>query len=110
MWTLVNQPNQKLIKLKRFQFKNAKFEKKRNLENWLLGLETHFSDQILGIDRYVAQIWGELTANTKSKGIIVPGMDGLIAATALHHGLHVMTRNVRHFHSTGALLVYPWSN
>ena len=107
---MVNQPNQKLIKLKRFQFKNAKFEKKRILENWLLGLETHFSDRILGIDRYVAQIWGELTANTKSKGIIVPGMDGLIAATALHHGLHVMTGNVRHFHSTGAMLIDPWSN
>ena len=34
--------------------------------------------------------------------------DGLIAATALRHGLHVVTRNVKDFEETGALIINPW--
>ncbi|MEZ4654614.1 MAG: plasmid stabilization protein [Candidatus Eisenbacteria bacterium] len=37
-------------------------------------------------------------------------MDGLIAATAIRHGLHVMTRNLSDFRPTGALLIDPWSD
>jgi predicted nucleic acid-binding protein len=40
----------------------------------------------------------------------VPAGDGLIAATARRHGLHVMTRNTEHFEPTGVLLLSPWSN
>lgn len=35
--------------------------------------------------------------------------DTLIAATAIHHGLTVVTRNVRHFEPTGVSLVNPWA-
>ena len=31
----------------------------------------------------------------------------LLAATVLRHGLHVMTRNSRHFEASGALLIDP---
>jgi predicted nucleic acid-binding protein len=34
----------------------------------------------------------------------------LIAATALHHGLRLATRNIRHFAETGVSLVNPWDN
>jgi predicted nucleic acid-binding protein len=33
----------------------------------------------------------------------------LIAATALRYGLHVITRNTRHFVATGALIIDPWT-
>lgn len=37
-----------------------------------------------------------------------PFRDGLIAATALVHGLTVATRNVKDFEPTGVRLVNPW--
>lgn len=41
-------------------------------------------------------------------GIQIGLADGLIAATAIHHGMVVMTRNVSDFTSTGAQVVNPW--
>lgn len=82
--------------------------KKKALTSWLNGLETQFADRILVIDIETARLWGELTARAQKSGIIIPGIDGLLAATALRHGLRVMTRNTRHFEASGALIVDPW--
>ncbi|HME11777.1 MAG TPA: hypothetical protein VKF79_02870 [Candidatus Acidoferrum sp.] len=41
-------------------------------------------------------------------GKIVPASDGLLAATARRHSLHVMTRNSEHFSPTGVLLLNRW--
>src|SRR3990167_5184960 len=65
-------------------------KKKHELANWLNGLEQKFVERILPIDRDVAFMWGELTARARVKGITVPASDGLIAATALCYGLHIM--------------------
>lgn len=80
--------------------------KKQELSNWLNGLEQQFSDRILPIDREVAFMWGELTARTKTNGSILPACDGLIAATALCYGLHVMTQNKKHFNATGVFMFH----
>ncbi len=32
------------------------------------------------------------------------------AATALRHGLHIMTRNTRHFEASVVLLIDPWQD
>jgi toxin FitB len=40
--------------------------------------------------------------------MIIPIADGQIAATAIRHGLHVVTRNAPHFEAAGALVVNPW--
>jgi hypothetical protein len=37
-----------------------------------------------------------------------PERDGLIAATALVHGMTIVTRNVADFHATGAPILNPW--
>lgn len=84
--------------------------KKKALTSWLTGLETQFGDRILAIDAETARLWGELTARAQKSGIIIPGIDGLLTATALRHGLHVMTRNTRHFEASGVLIIDPWSN
>ena len=71
--------------------------KKRSLADWLHVLSSQFEDRILPLDHEAAQIWGELSAAGQKKGIASPVADGLIAATALRHGLHVATRNTAHF-------------
>jgi predicted nucleic acid-binding protein len=82
--------------------------KKKALASWLVALEAQFEERILGLDVETARIWGELTARAQKAGVVIPGADGLLAATALRHGLHVMTRNTRHFEASGALIVDPW--
>lgn len=85
-------------------------KKKKALASWLAGLEGQFGDHILAVDAETARIWGELTARAQKKGIVIPGIDGLLAATALRHGLHVLTRNTRHFEASGALIIDPWQD
>jgi toxin FitB len=82
---------------------------KRTLQGWLQALERHYADRVLPIDLETGHIWGELTAAAQKAGKIVPATDGLIAATARRHGLHVMTRNTEHFEPTGVLLLNPWA-
>jgi predicted nucleic acid-binding protein len=82
---------------------------KRDLQVWLQALERYCADRILPIDLETSHTWGELTASAQKAGKIVPASDGLIAATARRHGLHVMTRNTEHFAPTGVLLTNPWA-
>ena len=83
-------------------------ERQQQLQSWLNGLESQYSDHILGFDTNIARIWGELTARAQRGGQIVPAADGIIAATAIRHGCHVMTRNVSDFEPTGVLIINPW--
>lgn len=82
--------------------------KKRSLLEWLAGLERQFGERIVPVDQEAARIWGEITARSQVKGSPLPVVDGLLAATAIRHGMHVMTRNTRHFTHTGALIIDPW--
>lgn len=82
--------------------------RQRDLLTWLNGLESNFADRLLPVDSETARVWGELTARAQQQGRTVHVADGLIAATAVRHGLHVMTRNVSDFEPTGALLINPW--
>lgn len=82
--------------------------KRQDLELWLAGLSGRFSDRILAVDFETARIWGEIAAREQLQGFQLPASDGLIAATALQHGLHIMTRNTKHFAASGALIVDPW--
>lgn len=85
-------------------------KKKTELKNWAAQLENNYKDYLLGINVEIAHIWGELTSNAQIMGKKLPVADGLIAATALAHGLHVMTRNVADFELTGVLLLNPWDS
>ena len=83
-------------------------QKKRLLAAWLDALSTQFDDRILPLDKETAKIWAELTAAGQEKGVTIPTADGLIAAAALRHGLHVATRDTVHFEAAGALVINPW--
>lgn len=82
--------------------------RRRSLQSWLTSLERDYADRLLEVDAETAAIWGELVAVAQKAGHTVGAIDGLIAATARRHGLHVMTRNVGDFEPTGVLLLNPW--
>ena len=83
--------------------------KKQTLADWLSGdLLLRFRGRILAIDTAVILRWGELTARLEGAGRPLPAMDSLIAALALTHNLHLVTRNEKDFAGTGVVVVNPW--
>lgn len=82
--------------------------KKRSLTSWLASLRSRYAERLLPVDTAVAAIWGRTTAAAERRGRRLDVVDGLIAATALHHGLSVVTRNVADFDASGATLLNPW--
>ena len=79
------------------------------LETWLeLDLQVRFSGRILAIDNAVADRWGWLTAEAARKGKPLAAIDGLLAATALHHNLTIVSRNVGDFAHTQVPILNPW--
>lgn len=64
-----------------------------------------FRDRTLGIDAAIARRCARLHVPDPHSE-----RDALIAATALEHGLVVVTRNTDDFASTGAKLINPWRN
>lgn len=82
--------------------------RRQDITAWLRSIQTVHAGRVLPVDAETAMIWGEMTAKAQTKGITIPASDGLIAATALRHGLRLMTRNVRDFRETGVVLVNPW--
>jgi hypothetical protein len=86
-------------------------ERRRNrafaetLDAWLHQMIRLYQDRILAIDVAVARRWGRLIAQLGHNAA-----DLLIAATALEHGLTVVTRNVRHFLPTGAAVENPFEH
>jgi predicted nucleic acid-binding protein len=83
--------------------------RRSRLETWLeVELQARFSGRILPIDVGVANRWGSLAANAKAKGRPLSTIDGLLAATAIHHDLTVVSRNVGDFVNAQVSVVNPW--
>jgi predicted nucleic acid-binding protein len=62
-----------------------------------------FAGRILPVDTAVAQRCAALHVPDPR-----PAMDSLIAATALVHGMTLVTRNVVDFQSSGVTIINPW--
>ena len=73
------------------------------LASWLDRVLAWYGDRILPVNVLTARRWGQLSATLGHAGA-----DLLIAATALEHGLTVITRNVRHFEPTGVPVFNPF--
>ncbi len=70
---------------------------------WLANVMEEWRNRTLFIDTAIALRWGGVSATIGNKNA-----DLLIAATALEHGLTVVTRNVSDFGPTGVRLVNPF--
>jgi predicted nucleic acid-binding protein len=75
-----------------------------HLAEWLQKLRHDFADRILPITDQVAMEWGRIAA-LRPRGDI----DSQIAATAVIHGLILVTRNVADFEDTGVSIINPWA-
>ncbi len=75
----------------------------KKLGAWVDGLESTFANHILDIDAIAAKLWGELSAQRTR-----PVIDTLLAATALAHGLILVTRNTNDVSDTKVKLLNPW--
>lgn len=83
-------------------------KRKSRLVDWLeTELPAFFGERVLPVDIQVADRWGRLVAQV---GRPVPAIDSLLAATALHHDLALVTRNVRDFAYPGLEIINPWKH
>ena len=79
------------------------------LRTWVTrDLAARFANRLLPIDIPVAARWGTLTGEAEKRGVPLPVIDSLIAATALERGFSVVTRNVADFERCGVMCVNPW--
>lgn len=79
------------------------------LESWLaVDLRLRFQDRILPISDAIAERWGTLAATAAKRGRPLPVIDGLLAATALHHNLLLVTRNDTDVSAAGVPTLNPW--
>ena len=74
------------------------------LAGWLDRVLAWYGDRILPVDLATAQRWGRLSATLGYESA-----DLLIAATALEHGLTVVTRNVKDFEPAAAPVFNPFA-
>jgi predicted nucleic acid-binding protein len=84
-------------------------KRRAQLEQWfeqyLLPL---FADRILPVTQSIGNRWGVLGGECQLRGAPLNTADGMIAATALEHGLTLVTRNVKDFAGLGVMVFNPW--
>lgn len=73
------------------------------LERWLDKVKVTYRNRLLGITAEVAESWGRLQAIRS-----LPAIDALLAATALHHDLTLVTRNEADFANLGIRVSNPF--
>lgn len=77
------------------------------LENELL---VRFKNKLVALDLGVLLTWGSLVARMESSGKKMPAIDSLIAASAIHSGFVLVTRNEADFAETGVTILNPWNS
>jgi predicted nucleic acid-binding protein len=63
-----------------------------SLDDWHDRVVAAFGPRILPVTLEIAEIWGRLSFPNR-----LPEIDGILAATAVHHGHVIVTRNARDF-------------
>lgn len=82
----------------------------RMLQDWLdVDVRSWLAGRIFPVMEAIAERWGYLAATTKQRGLTLAVVDDVIAATALHHDLTLVTRNVKDFDGLGVDISNPWA-
>jgi toxin FitB len=84
--------------------------RRNRLADWLSrDLSDRFAGRMLDVGLRVAESWGDLMAESHARGATLEPLDAFFAATALAHGLTLVTRNLRDFQACGVDLLNPWT-
>ena len=77
----------------------------RRLDVWLARLRAEYASRILPVNEEIADTWGRLMAPDP-----LPVIDSMLAATAIVHGLTLVTRNVDDVRRTGVPSLNPFED
>ncbi|MBC7604864.1 MAG: type II toxin-antitoxin system VapC family toxin [Ramlibacter sp.] len=94
----------------RFGIESVKdIHKRAELNDWLnLRLRPMFEGRVIAISEDVMFKWRLLVEEGRKGGHTFSQPDLIIVATALHHGLTIVSRDAAGYAKTGAALVNPW--
>jgi predicted nucleic acid-binding protein len=82
--------------------------KSADLTAWLETVLHLYGDRILVFDAATARIAGAISDRARGQGL-APGLAAIIvAATARHHGLTILSRNLRHLEPLGVAVIDPF--
>lgn len=79
-----------------------------DLTAWLEAVLHLYGERILPFDTATARISGALSDQARGQGLTPGFADIIIAATAQHHGLVVLTRNLKDFAPLGVTALDPF--
>jgi toxin FitB len=82
--------------------------RKNELRRWLADLEVAYQGAIIVVGPREADAAARLRAAAVRRGRQVQMADGLIAGTAVEHGLTVVTRDTADFDDLGVTVTDPW--
>ncbi len=77
----------------------------RKLDVWLGRLRAEYGARILPVSEEIAETWGRLMVPDP-----LPVVDSILAATAIVHGLTLVTRNTEDIRRTGVPFVDPFED
>jgi predicted nucleic acid-binding protein len=83
--------------------------KRAQLEHFIeVVIPQWFGDRVLPVTQVIAERWGVLDAERQAAGRPLGVADGMIAATAVAHGLTLVTRNIKDYAGLGVAVINPW--
>jgi toxin FitB len=111
-----NDCNERLLYLSSITLGELRFEidlleggkRKNDLLTWYAHIGLSYRGHILSPSLEICERWGSLRAERKRIGHPLSMADGLIAATALHESMALVTRNTKDFEGLGVELINPW--
>jgi predicted nucleic acid-binding protein len=84
--------------------------RRMELNDWLTNkLRPMFEDRVLPITEDIMLTWRLLVEEGRKSGHTFAQPDLMIAATALHHGLTVVSRNTGDFERANVPVLNPWT-
>jgi predicted nucleic acid-binding protein len=78
------------------------------LSGWLDAVLGLYGDRVLPLSLDAARAAGQLSGKARAAGLSPGFRDIAIAATAMQHGLTILTRNLRHFQPLGVAVFDPF--
>jgi toxin FitB len=83
--------------------------KRRRISTWLDDdLAARFEGRIIDIDRAIGEAWAAIVARGRARDAPPPVLDAFLAATALVHGMTLVTRNERDLAGLDVPILNPW--